>query len=343
MKPTGVSYLSCIESFSETMAQPIDAHKSSPGSKGSRTQTSPHSQHFKGEASSQSSNSSPILRKNHDHDNHGNHHIKKSVFMRMKEKARKLKKSISGRKRRDENESCSPYATPPGSAGPLDDDKDRPEFFGSPLYEPTVEPEFDKHAAKEHSRETNKNTSDVDRGSTDSTDSKLAGLTISGDRDANKTEPKVNTTSSPQPQDKGTEEPSQSTSKASNSELDGSNSNVKMGDSSSIEASNVKTGSLADSPNPSHSVEPNLANASNINTCSTSTSASGQNQNMGSSSTGCSNLKPNSGSNHSDSNPTDSSSSPNVHFDTSANATQATTSASSHEVQASNLDSPTHS
>ncbi|XP_024973901.1 uncharacterized protein LOC112512257 [Cynara cardunculus var. scolymus] len=193
------------------MAQPIDAHKSSPGSKGSGTQTtSPLSQHFKGEVSSRSSNSSPILQKNHDHDDHGNHHIKKSVFMRVKEKARKLKKSISGRKRRDENESRSPYATPPGSARPVDYEKDGPEFFSSPLYEPTVEPEIDKHASKDNPRETNKgssekhkNTSNVDRGSTDSIDSKLSGLTVSGDRNANKPEPKENTTSSLQPQDKG--------------------------------------------------------------------------------------------------------------------------------------------
>ncbi|KVI03642.1 hypothetical protein Ccrd_018073, partial [Cynara cardunculus var. scolymus] len=313
------------------------------------------------EVSSRSSNSSPILQKNHDHDDHGNHHIKKSVFMRVKEKARKLKKSISGRKRRDENESRSPYATPPG------------------MYEPTVEPEIDKHASKDNPRETNKgssekhkNTSNVDRGSTDSIDSKLSGLTVSGDRNANKPEPKENTTSSLQPQDKGvsvkeylmhklepgederalsqaitqtisprrdkmkeamntllgTEEPSQSTSnKTSNSELDGSNLKQNAGDGSSIESSNVKTGSLADPPKPSNSVESNISNASNTNTCSTSTSASGQNQNQ----TGGSNLKPNSSSNPNDSNPSASSSSPNGQVDTNAKATEASTSTSSHE------------
>lgn len=68
-----------------------------------------------------------------DHEDHGNHHNKKSVLTKVKEKARKLKKSLSGRKRREDNESRSPYKTPPGSASAIDNEgKDRSEYFGSP-------------------------------------------------------------------------------------------------------------------------------------------------------------------------------------------------------------------
>ncbi|KAJ9543799.1 hypothetical protein OSB04_023506 [Centaurea solstitialis] len=359
------------------MAHPIDAHKTS----------SPQPQHSKGEVSTISSKSLPILRKNHDHDDHGNRHIKKSVFMRVKEKARKLKKSISIRKHRDDNGSRSPYMTPPGSAGPVDDDRDRPEFFSSPLYVPTAEPQLDKNAPKEHPRETNdgsllkpKDTSNPNGGSVDSIDSKLSGLAISSDRDANEPEPKENTMSSMQPQDKGvsvkeyllhklepgederalsqaitqtisprrdkmkeamntllgTEEPSQSTSKASNSEVGGSNLSPNKGSGSLVESSDAKTGSSANSPNSSHDVEPkeSLSEASNTNVCSPSTSAQSQSpgQKVGSPSTGGSNLKPDSGSNQNDSNASgSSSSSPTVRVDTSANATQAPTSTSSHE------------
>ncbi|XP_076916942.1 uncharacterized protein LOC143576807 [Bidens hawaiensis] len=93
-----------------------------------------------GGGSSWSPKSSSKAKQNHDQNEHRTNHHKKSVLMKVKEKARKLKKSISGRKRRQENDTQSPYITLPGSAGSLDDDKDRFEYFGTPLYEPLVTP-----------------------------------------------------------------------------------------------------------------------------------------------------------------------------------------------------------
>lgn len=129
--------------------------QNSPGSNTSKSQT------FHGGSSSWSSSSSLKLRKNHDNDEHGNQQ-KKSVFSKVKEKARKLKKSFSVRKRREENDLRSPnFSTPPGSAGPVKDDKQHPQFFSSPtpLQGSPVDSETTKNSSKEHPQETNKESS----------------------------------------------------------------------------------------------------------------------------------------------------------------------------------------
>nr|XP_043609962.1 protein starmaker [Erigeron canadensis] len=305
-----------------TMAQPDDTRRTtttdalniprpqnSSGSKSSSTQTSPHS--WQGGSSNRSSNSSPKPRKSHDHDDHGNHHNKKSVFTKVKEKARKLKKSLSGRRRREENDLHT--STPPSSSGPVEDDEnDHSEYFGSPLYEPTV----DQHLTKQQHEETIEGSSEKPDMSKDgppslcSTDATPTDLTIStrqntetSNLDAKKPEStleeKENTRSSSQsvkeylmhkfePGDderalsqkitqtispkyermKDTmqsllrsEEPSESTSKTSNSGLDISPSRSSM-----------ESNSLSNHPNLSNS---DFSNASNISQCSASSSATG--------------------------------------------------------------------
>nr|GEU44566.1 cell wall protein IFF6-like [Tanacetum cinerariifolium] len=121
-----------------TIADASNALRSqnSSGSKASTTQTSPHCQHLQGGSSSWSSDSSPKSKK-------------KSVFTKVKEKAKKLKKSFSKRKHRGDNDlhtSCTTSVVE-------DDEKEQSEYFGSPLYEPMVVPGTDKQSLEESSLE----------------------------------------------------------------------------------------------------------------------------------------------------------------------------------------------
>ncbi|GKC10171.1 cell wall protein IFF6-like protein [Tanacetum coccineum] len=106
--------------------------QNSSGSKVSTTQTSPHCQHLQGGSSSWSSDSSPKSKK-------------KSVFTKVKEKAKKLKKSLSKRKHRGDNDLHTSCTT----SVEEDDEKEQSEYFGSPLYEPTVAPDTDKQSLEE--------------------------------------------------------------------------------------------------------------------------------------------------------------------------------------------------
>ncbi|KAI3772298.1 hypothetical protein L6452_03480 [Arctium lappa] len=58
------------------------------------------------------SNLSQKQKKNHDQEDDGNHHNKKSVLAKVKDKAKKLKCSLSGKKHHDGNESRDPSTAP---------------------------------------------------------------------------------------------------------------------------------------------------------------------------------------------------------------------------------------
>ncbi|KAG2311952.1 hypothetical protein Bca4012_026468 [Brassica carinata] len=132
--------------------------------------------HQSGEASKLSPSGSP--RKENEH--HGEHsHHKKSLFSKMKDKAKKLQHSLSGKRRHDEegDATMSPpfgrsadhqvreaggYAT----LSPRDKSKDQkkreegdfeeedPEYLGAPMYESKKAPEELKVTARQHPRET---------------------------------------------------------------------------------------------------------------------------------------------------------------------------------------------
>ncbi|KAI7749380.1 hypothetical protein M8C21_026526 [Ambrosia artemisiifolia] len=292
-----------------TNASNAPRSQDSSGTKSSTTQTSVDVQHLQGGGTSSSPKCSSKAKPNHDHDDHGNHHHKKSVFTKVKEKARKLKKSISGRKRREENGTQDPYITPPGSAGSLDDDKDQPEYFGSPLYEARDVPNTDTQSGKQPENATPSLDSDDTNA-----DSKQTGLTVSTHEDTEIAKADASST-----QDKGlsvkeyimhTFEPGEDERALSQaitqtispkckrvkeavnsllgneeaSDLISKNTNVEhdVTPSSSLTDSNdKKLTSLANDPNLSNALEPSLSNASNISLCSTPTSASLQNPNSG--------------------------------------------------------------
>ncbi|KAF8116606.1 hypothetical protein N665_0016s0036 [Sinapis alba] len=132
--------------------------------------------HQSGEASKLSPTGSP--RKENEH--HGEHsHHKKSLFSKMKDKAKKLQHSLSGKRRHDEEGDANTslpfgrsadhqvreagvYAT----LSPRDKSKDHkvreegeleeedPEYLGAPMYESKKAPEELKETARQHPRET---------------------------------------------------------------------------------------------------------------------------------------------------------------------------------------------
>ncbi|KAF3599143.1 hypothetical protein F2Q69_00035377 [Brassica cretica] len=133
--------------------------------------------HHSGEASKLSPIGSP--RKENEH--HGEHsHHKKSLFSKMKDKAKKLQHSLSGKRRHDE-EGDATMSPPFGRSadhqvreaggfatlsprdkskdhkvreeGELEEEKD-PEYLGAPMYESKKAPEELKATAKQHPRET---------------------------------------------------------------------------------------------------------------------------------------------------------------------------------------------
>ncbi|XP_009150469.1 low-temperature-induced 65 kDa protein isoform X2 [Brassica rapa] len=135
--------------------------------------------HHSGEASKLSPIGSP--RKENEH--HGEHsHHKKSLFSKMKDKAKKLQHSLSGKRRHDEEGDAT--MSPPfgrsadhqvreaggfATLSPRDNSKDHkvreegeleeeeeedPEYLGAPMYESKKAPEELKATASQHPRET---------------------------------------------------------------------------------------------------------------------------------------------------------------------------------------------
>ncbi|KVI11953.1 hypothetical protein Ccrd_009645 [Cynara cardunculus var. scolymus] len=95
------------------------------------------------------SNWSQKQRKNQDQADDGNHHNKKSVLAKVKDKARKLKCSLSGKKHHDENESRGPSTTPPSSVGREEEAK----YRSAPMNGPKLAPDTHKQASRDHHRE----------------------------------------------------------------------------------------------------------------------------------------------------------------------------------------------
>ncbi|KAJ0248338.1 Low-temperature-induced protein [Hirschfeldia incana] len=131
------------------------------------------------EASKLSPTGSTRKENEHHHEEHSHH--KKSLFSKMKDKAKKLQHSLSGKRRHDEEGSDATMSPPFGrsedhqvreAAGgyatlsPRDKSKDHkgreegeveeehPEYLGAPMYESKKAPEELKETARQHPRET---------------------------------------------------------------------------------------------------------------------------------------------------------------------------------------------
>ncbi|XP_010106533.2 uncharacterized protein LOC21407997 [Morus notabilis] len=100
--------------------------------------------------STPSSSSSPHAR-NHDQEEDHGHHQRKSMLTKVKEKAKKLRHSLSTKKKHsneDEN-------TTPAWGVSLEDDEDEEEdaeYLGAPMYESELAPESYKEIARQHPR-----------------------------------------------------------------------------------------------------------------------------------------------------------------------------------------------
>ncbi|CAL5388710.1 unnamed protein product [Camellia sinensis] len=137
-------------------------------SKTPKARTSPtFEQLLQGDTTRWPSCSSPILGRDHDHEEYyspsysphilhsnnmnlnNNNNNKKSVLMKVKEKAKKLRQSLS-KKKHDGHEGNS---TPSWGVS-LDDDEDDedPEYLGAPMYESELAPETYKEKARQHPR-----------------------------------------------------------------------------------------------------------------------------------------------------------------------------------------------
>ncbi|KAK2993161.1 hypothetical protein RJ640_015348 [Escallonia rubra] len=138
------------------MAQLDPSRKFSENPKTPRSEpTSPtFEQLLLGDASTWSSSNSPTLGRNHDQEEDHNHHNRKSVLTKVKERAKKLRHSLSPKKKNG-HEFHDGVTTPPwGVTLPDDEDDDEdPEYFGAPMYESELAPENYKETAKQHPRE----------------------------------------------------------------------------------------------------------------------------------------------------------------------------------------------
>ncbi|KAG8387896.1 hypothetical protein BUALT_Bualt02G0069100 [Buddleja alternifolia] len=110
-----------------------------------------------------SPSASPTLGMSHRHDVQEDHvsptHNKKSVLTKVKERAKKLRQSLSGRKKNG-NEHTDDIITPPSMGiTSMDNDNDDhdeldedPEYFGAPMYESEAAPDTYKETARQHPR-----------------------------------------------------------------------------------------------------------------------------------------------------------------------------------------------
>ncbi|KAL9412838.1 hypothetical protein AB3S75_041488 [Citrus x aurantiifolia] len=106
-------------------------------------------EHLVGEASKWSPHNSPTSRRGHEPEEDHTPH-RKSVLSKVKEKARKLRHSLSGKKKHTEEENMTP------SFGvTLEDEEDEEEdaeYLGAPMYESELAPEGYKEKARLHPR-----------------------------------------------------------------------------------------------------------------------------------------------------------------------------------------------
>ncbi|PON68827.1 low-temperature-induced protein [Trema orientale] len=101
-------------------------------------------------SSSSSSGSSPSCVKNHDPEEDHIHHQKKSVLSKVKEKARKLRHSLSAKKRHNEDGNTTPSWGV--SLDDYEDEEEDAEYLGAPMYESELAPESYKETARQHPR-----------------------------------------------------------------------------------------------------------------------------------------------------------------------------------------------
>ncbi|KAK4366382.1 hypothetical protein RND71_014262 [Anisodus tanguticus] len=135
------------------MAQLDPIHKNSQTSKSTPKSNLPtFEQLLQGNARNWSTSTSPTAY--YDQEEYTPTHGKKSVISKVKEKAKKLKHSLSGKKNRHENDVHDDNHTPSwGVTLEDDDDEDGdPEYLGAPMYESELAPEPLKEAARQHPR-----------------------------------------------------------------------------------------------------------------------------------------------------------------------------------------------
>ncbi|XP_031249467.1 low-temperature-induced 65 kDa protein [Pistacia vera] len=116
-----------------------------------RSPTSPTVEHLMGgEASRWSPHSSPVIRRDHDPEEDHTHHQKKSVLTKVKERAKKLRQSLSGKKKHIEESN-----TTPSWGVSLEDEEEEKdaEYLGAPMYESELAPEGYKVHARHYPRE----------------------------------------------------------------------------------------------------------------------------------------------------------------------------------------------
>ncbi|KAK4851293.1 hypothetical protein QYF36_013902 [Acer negundo] len=115
-----------------------------------RTPVSPSIEQFLGGDSSKwsSPHSSPTCRRDYDLEEDHSHHPKKSVLTKVKEKAKKLRQSLSKKKQSDEGN------TTPSWCVTLEDEdgEEDAEYLGAPMYESELAPEGYKEHARQHPR-----------------------------------------------------------------------------------------------------------------------------------------------------------------------------------------------
>uniref|UniRef100_A0A5B6Z5G5 Putative low-temperature-induced protein n=1 Tax=Davidia involucrata TaxID=16924 RepID=A0A5B6Z5G5_DAVIN len=115
-----------------------------------RARTSPtFEQLLQGDTSRWPSSTLPTLGNYHDQEEEHGHHNKKSVLTKVKERAKKLRHSLSKKKHgHDDNVS-------PSWGVSLEDDEDDdedPEYLGAPMYESEKAPEGYRERARQHPR-----------------------------------------------------------------------------------------------------------------------------------------------------------------------------------------------
>ncbi|XP_060197263.1 uncharacterized protein LOC132626414 [Lycium barbarum] len=136
------------------MAQLDPAQKNSQTSKSTLQSNSPtFGQLLQGNERGWATSTSPTAY--YDQEEYTPTHGKKSVISKVKEKAKKLKHSLSGKKNRHENDVHDDNSTPSWGVTLEDDDDDEdgdPEYLGAPMYESELAPEPLKEAARQHPR-----------------------------------------------------------------------------------------------------------------------------------------------------------------------------------------------
>ncbi|KAK4376046.1 hypothetical protein RND71_006723 [Anisodus tanguticus] len=134
------------------MAQLDPMHKFSQTSKSTPKSNSPtFEQLLQGNERNWSTSTSPTAY--YDQEEYTPTHGKKSVISKVKEKAKKLKHSLSAKKNRHENDVHDDNHTPSWGVTLEDDDDDGdPDYLGAPMYESELAPEPLKEAARQHPR-----------------------------------------------------------------------------------------------------------------------------------------------------------------------------------------------